>query len=166
MQFMRRYIVYVIVLMLVFSLSACEKAEKKESKSESRKEEQQDSSKVPDKGNNKGENLSPSPTKDMGIFNETLYWSDEIFKPYTTNVAEPEFTYVIKDIIDNQMAMETKVSIGETRAWRQTLLDMGYEPVLDAEYYWSVKGFEHLVFVNGTTAAMDGTICFYISAGE
>ncbi len=113
----------------------------------------------------KNDGSAPTQSEDHGIFNETLYWSDAIFKPYTTGVAEPQFTYTIEDIIDDKMCLNTRVSLAETKGWMQVLLDMGYETVLDEELYWSVKIGEKVILVNGSTAMADGEISIYISRG-
>ena len=75
-------------------------------------------------------------------------WSNVQYKDYTENLAEPTFEYTIKGVIMDQLTINAEATEAEIAAWKQSLLDAGFEEYREGEQ-WAVKNATHNIQMNG-----------------
>ncbi len=107
----------------------------------------------------------------MGYMNLTVYdtyasldaagdqWNNVSYVEYTNGVSEPPFKYIIKGVIMDQLAINAEATLDEINAWKQGLLDAGFEEYREGEQ-WGIKNSTHNVQMNGY---VDGVAFIYIS---
>ncbi len=75
-------------------------------------------------------------------------WNDAAYIEYTNGVAEPTFKYTIKGVIMDQLTINAEATEDEISAWKQSLLDAGFEEYREGEQ-WGVKNVTHNIQMNG-----------------
>ena len=78
-------------------------------------------------------------------------WSKAEYAEYTNGVPEPAFPYTITGVIGNMgLNFKSTASAGEFEAWRQTLLDNGFEENSVAGDTWTVFSDTHSIAHSGS----------------
>ncbi len=75
-------------------------------------------------------------------------WQDTAYSAYTNGVEEPTFTYTIKGVIMDQLTMNAEATVDEVNAWKQSLLNAGFEEYREGEQ-WGVSNATHNIQMNG-----------------
>lgn len=106
----------------------------------------------------------------MGYMNLTVYdtyasleaagdqWNNVSYVEYTNGVIEPPFKYIIKGVLMNQLTINAEATLDEINAWKQSLIDAGFEEYREGEQ-WGIKSSTHNVQMN---AYVDGVAFIYI----
>ncbi len=70
---------------------------------------------------------------------ESSGWNNPEYSEYTTNVPEPQFEYTIFGVIGNMgMSFNSSATIEEIDAWRDTLIESGFELNVQTGETWVV----------------------------
>ncbi len=153
---MKKLFALLIALMLVLSLAACGDNNKPDADKNNPGTSQTD---------NQGGGNSNNNTTDNGNNSEPPntpadQWSNSKYAEYTNGIEEPSFNYTIKGVIMDQLAINAEATLDEINAWKQDLLDAGFEEYREGER-WGIKNSTHNVQMNGY---VDGVAFIYISS--
>lgn len=75
-------------------------------------------------------------------------WDNPAYSRYTNGLDEPEFKYTIKGVIMEQMTVNAEATEAEVTAWKQSLIDKGFEQYREGEQ-WGIKNDTHNIQMNG-----------------
>lgn len=90
-------------------------------------------------------------------------WGIGNYAEYTSDVPEPEFFYTIVGIINNSCCISGEAPAEEIAAWKQTLMDNGFQENRDDGTTWAVESATHYIEMNGSAA---GSTLIYIYLNE
>ncbi len=99
---------------------------------------------------NSQQSAEKSPSAPAGAPSQGGGWSDAKYTPYTGGVPEPAFDYTITGVIGNMgLSFKGDASEDEIGAWRQALLDGGFEENSVAGDTWTVFNDTHSIAHSG-----------------
>ena len=75
-------------------------------------------------------------------------WNDSRYTAYTAGIVEPSFDYTLKGVLMDQLTINAEATEAEISAWKQSLLDAGFEEYREGEQ-WGIKNTTHNIQMNG-----------------
>ena len=75
-------------------------------------------------------------------------WNDSRYTAYTAGIVEPSFDYTLKGVLMDQLTINAEATEAEISAWKQSLLDAGFEEYREGEQ-WGIKNATHNIQMNG-----------------
>ena len=141
---MRKMLAPVFALVIALSLAACggnNDPDPSGSAPGSSQEQEEPASRRGEEGSRPSATESPS---------EGGGWNQAEYAEYTNGVPEPAFRYTITGVIGNMgLSFKSDASAGEFAAWRQGLLNIGFEENSVAGETWTVFNDTHSIAHSG-----------------
>ena len=139
---MKKILALLLALMMVLIFSACGGDEKP-----SGNEDNSPSSSEKQGGQSKPEETQSPATETLP---EEDWWSKAEYAEYTSVIPEPTFPYAITGVIGNMgLSFKSTAAADQFEAWRQTLLDNGFEENSVAGETWTVFSDTHSIAHSG-----------------